>query len=276
MHPRIGEFWRTALGALASLIVPAPCRICGQQLETISRIPVCQLCLGALRPLPAPLCQQCGRPFPSAWAAMTTRPLCQLCRRGVYSFDQARSYGAYDDAMVRAIVLLKYHAVEPLGGWFARRLAERMETWFAGSNVQLVVPVPLHPSRLRERGYNQAELIARPLAKRLGLPMRPYLLVRTKPRPNKLKLTRRERWLTVRGAYATRQGSRVDKARILLVDDVFTTGATLDACAQALRKAGAERIVAVTAARVVAFWVSLGQGDAAGTGPNLSGVQQTM
>jgi ComF family protein len=117
--------------------------------------------------------------------------------------------------------------------------------------ADVVVPVPAHAARLRERGYNHAELIARPLARRLDLPFRSYLLVRTQPRPDKLRLTVRERWRTVRGAYATREGARVDKLRVLLVDDVFTTGATLDACSRALRGAGASEVVALTVARAV-------------------------
>jgi ComF family protein len=118
-----------------------------------------------------------------------------------------------------------------------------------------VVPVPLHPLRQRERGYNQAELIARPLARRLKLPLRPVLLMRTKPRPEKLKLTRKERWQTVRGAYAMRSAAKIDKLRVLLVDDVFTTGATLDACARVLRDAGASRVAALTVARVAPGWM---------------------
>ena len=157
--------------------------------------------------------------------------------------------------MVQAITLLKYHAVTPLGGWVAARLAElaaRQPEEFA---ADVVVPVPLHISRLRERGYNQAELIARPLAKRLHLPFRSYLLVRTRPRPDKLKLSSKERWSTVRGAYALREGNRVDNLRVLLVDDVFTSGATLDACARALRDAGAASVLGLTVARVVPQWV---------------------
>ncbi len=244
-----------ALDALASVIFPAPCRICEATLTTASRIPVCSTCLNSLKPLTGVACQKCGRPFVSAVATAGPRPLCHLCRRDVYNFDLARSFAAYTDAMVRAIVLLKYHEVTPLGAWFAARLAElvaRDEEAFA---ADVVVPVPLHVSRLRERGYNQAELIARPLAKRLGLPLRSYLLVRTRPRPEKLKLTRQERWRTVRGAYAMRTEAKIDKLRVLLVDDVFTTGATLDSCARVLRKAGASRIVALTVARVAPEWL---------------------
>jgi competence protein ComFC len=243
------------MDALASVVFPAPCRLCEATLTTASRIPVCQPCLESLRPFPGPACQNCGRPMVSPLAAAAAVPLCRNCRLGVYAFDLARSYGAYDEPMRQAIILLKYHAVTPLGGWFAARLAELIEREPAVGAVDVVVPVPLHPVRQRERGYNQAELIARPLAKRLKLPLGPYLLVRTRPRPDKLKLTRQERWRTVRGAYVIREGTQVDRSRILLVDDVFTTGATLDSCARALRAAGAARVVALTVARVIPDWV---------------------
>lgn len=243
---------REALDALAALVFPAPCRACEGPLLVASRIPICGRCLASLRPLDGPACSRCGRPFPSALAAGVERPLCYLCRRGGYAFDLARSYGAYHETMVRAIALLKYHAVTPLGGWFAERLAEVVARQPEAFACDVVVPVPLHPSRLRERGFNQAELIARPLARRLGIPLRALLLVRTRPRPDKLRLSRKERWRVVRGAYAIREGSQVDKERVLLIDDVFTTGATLDACARALRHGGAARVAGLTVARVVA------------------------
>lgn len=151
--------------------------------------------------------------------------------------------------MVRAIILLKYEAIEPLGRWFAQRLAEVVRREPEALAGDVVVPVPLHRARQRERGYNQADLIARPLARRLGLPYRSVLLVRTKPRPEKLHLSLHERWSSVRGAFAARPGSQVDNLRVLLVDDVITTGATLDACARALQKAGAVAVYALTVAR---------------------------
>ncbi|MBI1739143.1 MAG: ComF family protein [Acidobacteria bacterium] len=251
----LGPVFREALDALASLVFPAPCRICEGTLTTASRIPICSACLDSLQPLAGPACHKCGRPFVSAVAVAAPQPLCHLCRRDVYNFDLARSFAAYNDAMVRAIVLLKYHEVTPLGAWFAARLAEMVARDPEALAADVVVPVPLHVSRLRERGYNQAELIAQPLAKRLGLPLRSYLLVRTRPRPEKLKLTRQERWRTVRGAYAMRTDAKIDKLRVLLVDDVLTTGATVDSCAQALRRAGASRVVALTVARVAPGWL---------------------
>jgi len=169
----------------------------------------------------------------------------------VYAFDLARSFGAYSPRMSRAILLLKYGNVAPLGLWFARRLADliaREPTAFA---ADVVIPVPLDRARLHERGYNQAELIAKPLARLLRIPFCSYLLVRTRPRPNQLRLTRRERWETVRGAYATHKTAQVDNLRVLLLDDVFTTGATLDACSRALKGAGAARVVGLTVARAL-------------------------
>jgi predicted amidophosphoribosyltransferase len=146
--------------------------------------------------------------------------------------------------MAAAIILLKYQEILSLARWFAKRLLETAEQNREICTADVVVPVPAHAVRLKE-------LIARPFTRSFGLPCRSYLLVRTKPRPEKLRLTVRERWRTVRGAYAIRQGARVDKLRVLLVDDVSATGATLDACSRALRRAGASNVIALTVARAV-------------------------
>jgi ComF family protein len=239
--------------ALASLVFPAPCRICARMLDTGTRIPFCRACVAGLtQTLPEPLCTRCGRPIVStAVTGGVSAPQCHLCRLGAYDFDFVRSFGAYSPSMARAILLLKYGEITPLGAWFATQLAKLAQQSVEAFAADAVVPIPLHPSRLRERGYNQAELIARPLARVLRIPFRSYLLVRTRPRPDKVKLTRRERWETVRGAYAMHQRAKVDKLRVLLVDDVFTTGATLDACSRALRGAGAVRVAGITVARAL-------------------------
>lgn len=242
---------RDTLDALASVLFPAPCRICGRVLTTASPLPVCHECLAALAPFRGPCCAVCGRPFVSQAATDASVPLCFACRRGTYAFNVARSYGEYNDEMSRAVGLLKYERLTRLGGWFAARLEEKIQTEPEIFAADVAVPVPLHPARQRERGYNQAELIARPLARKLKLPLGAYLLVRTRPRPPRLLLSRRERWQTVRGAYEIRKGTRVDNLRVLLIDDVFTTGATLDACARALKSAGAKSVAGLTVARVI-------------------------
>ena len=246
---KLASWLADAGGALASLVLPAPCRLCERVLLTASRVPICPDCLASFVPLPSPICSCCGRPIVSERAVEASQTLCRLCRLGIYAFARARSYAVYEDAMIRAVVRLKYEPIKPLAVWFADRLAEIARREPELLLADLVVPVPLHGDRLRERGYNQAELIARPLARRLKLAYGPGVLVRTKSRPATLRLSLHQRWSTVRGAFATRPGSLVDNLRVLLVDDVMTTGATLDACARALRKAGATGVFALTVAR---------------------------
>jgi competence protein ComFC len=196
------------------------------------------------------VCERCGQPL-AAWSLGVAREeqglACPERQNREYRFDRAGSYGLSKAGLVRAIVLLKFERIEPLGRWFAGRLAEvaRRE----GLAVDIVVPIPLHRQRERERGYNQADLIARPLARKRGLPYRAALLLCTKPRPDKHILSLEDRWDSVGGAFATRPGSKVDNLRVLLIDDVMTTGATLDACAKALRGAGAKSVIGLTVAR---------------------------
>ncbi len=186
------------------------------------------------------------------------RRLCRLCRDGCYAFDRARSSGVYNDALHHAILLLQYEEVTRLGDWFAARLAEIVAREGEAFHKKVIVSVRLHPDRQRERGYNQAALIARPLARRLHQKQGAHLLMRTKPRPARLVLSRKEHWESVRGAYATRKGLRVDKLRVLLLDDVLTTGATLNSCARALQQAGAAAVIRLTVARVVPGWSPAG------------------
>jgi len=181
-------------------------------------------------------------------AAAFVCPLCKDPNR-TYAFDRMRSWSFYEGAVVRAILLLKFESIEPLGGLFARLLAEMTADSGADFEADVVVPVPLHRQREREHGYNQAALIAKPLAKQLGLPCKSVLLTRIRPRPDKHILTLEERWDSVRGAFATRPGSQVDNLRVLLVDDVMTTGATLDSCARTLRDVGAKSVTGLTVAR---------------------------
>ncbi len=245
---------REAAGGLVALCFPDDCRVCARPLEEPSRVPICSACLSSFRVIAAPFCGTCGRPMVAGAHLGAAGPVCALCRRGVYSFQLARSYAAYDDALLRAITLLKHEAIRPLAAWMGQRLAELARGEPAVADADVVVPVPLHPERQRERGFNQAELLARVVASRLSLPIEVRALERRKPRPSKLRLSRHERWEAARGAYAVVTGTQFDNRRVLLVDDVFTTGATLDACARALQAAGAEHVTALTVARVVDAW----------------------
>jgi competence protein ComFC len=240
-----------ASDALISVIFPAGCRICDKLLIEARRVPICQECLSAFQRIPELSCEICGLPLPAFTRQEREPMLCPACRNKTYAFDRARSFAVYDGPLVQAILLLKFEQIEPLGAWFAKRLAELVSNEGTALAADVVVPVPLHRDRERERGYNQAALISRPLAKQLRLPHKAVLLMRTRARPDKRILSLEERWDSVRGAFATRPGSQVDNLRVLLVDDVLTTGATLDACARALREAGAKSVVGLTVARAV-------------------------
>ena len=249
---RHGWGWLAEISdALVSVVFPSGCRICERVLTTASRVPLCEECLYSFERVPIIICEVCGRPLPGLARKEGEPLLCPACQEKTYTFDRARSFAVYADTVVRAILLLKFERIEPLGAWFSERLAEIVNGDSGRLSADVVVPVPLHREREKERGYNQAALISKPLAKRLKLPHKAVLLVRTRARPDKQVLSLEERWESVRGAFATRPGSQVDNLRVLLIDDVLTTGATLDACARALREAGAKSVIGLTVARAV-------------------------
>jgi ComF family protein len=240
---------KTVSGALGSIAFPAGCRICEQLLTHAVRIPICDVCLSSFATIGTGSCDLCGLPAtfdPEFPRAASYRRDCQERR---FAFQLARSYGLYEGPLVRAILLLKYERIEPLGAWFAERLSAMVTKAAQRMAADLIVPVPLHRQRGRERGFNQVDVFGRPLARLLGLPYRPALLMRSRPRPEKHLLRHDERWEAVRGAFAIRDRGRVDNLRILLLDDVMTTGAALDACARALCEAGAKSVMGLMIAR---------------------------
>ena len=244
--------WLDSLaGAVASVLFPSGCRICEALLTRADRLPVCDTCLKSFRELPAEICERCGQPWAEGGDVDGDESVCRECRERGFGFDAARSFGIYDGALARAIVLMKYERIEPLGAWFAKRLIEAGRKLPPELAADLIVPVPLHRTRQKERGFNQVDLFGRPLARKLGLPYRPVLLKRERARPEKHLLHFEERWEAVRGAFVIREGGQVDNLRILLLDDVMTSGATLDACSRALREAGAKSVAGLTIARAV-------------------------
>lgn len=240
---------RTPGDALVSVFFPAGCRICDRLLTGASRVPICQECLNSFEAVPERKCEICGQPLPALTVTEDEGLVCRACQEKTYAFERARSYGMYDGELVRAILLLKFERIEPLGRWFAERLTAVARCEGRTLAADVVVPVRLHRDRERERGYNQTRLLSQPLAGRLGLPQKAVLLMRTRPRPDKQVLSFEERWESVRGAFATRPGTQVDNKRFYLVDDVMTTGATLDACARALQESGAKSVIGLTVAR---------------------------
>ena len=232
--------------ALFSLLYPDDCRICAAPLIRFTRAPVCDQCIQAVEPLAATgQCTRCGLPFANE-APLHGANLCGLCRRGATDFDWARGYGAYEGVLRRLIQLLKYDGMEPLARPLGARLAQVLSQ---AEPVDLIIPVPLDRRRERSRGFNQSELIARELSRITGVPIDRRTLRRERPTETQTGLTHSQRRLNVQGAFRVRHPERVAGKRVALVDDVITTGATVDACARTLKRAGAARVIVLALAR---------------------------
>jgi ComF family protein len=179
--------------------------------------------------------------------------LCGQCRLGEPEFDMARSYGLYTGNLRKAILQLKFHRREHLAIRLGALLARPFEA-LSASDSAIVAPVPLHPSRRRQRGFNQAELLARGLVRRLrrerrGLQFAASLLRRIRPTLPQVGLSLSARRENVSGVFSVARPELVRNRPVVLVDDVMTTGATLSACAAALKRAGASPVLALSLAR---------------------------
>jgi ComF family protein len=201
---------------------------------------LCGRCRSRIRRLEEPLCRRCGAEIESA------RSDCG-CRARLKSLSRLRSAAAYEGPLEVALQRFKYHGWRRLAGPLALLVAERLVV--EGVSAAWAVAVPLHSSRQRQRGFNQSELLARELRRRLSLTKPPGELVRTRATPPQVGHDRRWRLDNVKGAFEWR-GSPLGTASILLIDDVATTGATLEACAAALRTAGSGPVMGVSVARV--------------------------
>lgn len=235
---------------LLNFIYPPRCAICrnGMPIDTARR--VCPSCLSAIAPLAGRLCAVCGMPL---GAGADER--CPQCRFAPPAFDSARSVTRYRDSAEGSNTLgallrrHKYGLDQSLG----RALAEYLDAAPAltADEYDMVIPVPLHRARLRWRGFNQAALLGSALAKRIGCPLDVATLARVRPTPPQTARGHSERARNVRNAFKVRRPLRVAGRRVLLVDDVMTTGATANECARMLRAAGARRIDVLTLARVL-------------------------
>jgi ComF family protein len=197
--------------------------------------------MGGMKPLSEPWCEHCGLP-------QATPGFCVECQDRPPSYDVLRSWSVFDGPLKNVIHSLKYRGNISLGDVLAIPLVEliRGQQWAS----DLLIPVPLSRKRLAERGYNQVAVVARPLSKELDLAYSPQALTRVRETRTQVGLLAAERRENVTGAFRS-DPNIVERKTILLLDDVATTGSTLSAAAEALRKAGAARIYAVTLARAI-------------------------
>ena len=218
--------------------------------DEISRIPVCRACLEEPRPLSAEFfCASCRTPFQNAFP-LDAEGRCALCRHGLRGFDAAYCFGSYESVLRELIHLYKYSGIRtlarPLGDLLAAALPH-------DERFDVITPVPLHWRREWQRGFNQSELLARRLASRCGIPLR-RTLRRAKPTLTQAGLSNAARRSNVTAAFRCRRDVQrsgwLAGRRLLLVDDVMTTGSTAAACAEALKRGGAARVALATVARV--------------------------
>ena len=259
----VARVLRSPMDALGCALLPAFCTLCGSPLPQLSSVPICNACWTEFPVQSGPSCACCGDTL--AAPALSSGPpvgtssaaLCRPCRLAPPPFVRAVAYGLYQDRMKQAIHALKYDRLHPAARRLGRMLAEAIAQLAAEAPAEmLVVPVPLHRSKNAQRGFNQARSLA---AHALGflrkthpewrLTLAPSTLMRLRATESQAGLTFRQRRLNVRGAFTVSDPSAVAGKHILVIDDIFTTGATARAAAQALARAGAASVWVATRAR---------------------------
>lgn len=231
--------------ALLDFLYPRVCAGCASTPDTTHRH-LCWDCLAELEYVGPPYCSLCGDPVEGR---IDDAFVCYTCAEGPIHFDMARSAARYRGVLQDVMQQFKYGRCL----WLASDLGAVLESCFhahydAGA-VDSVICVPLFHARQRQRGYNQSLLLAIEVARRIGRPLLRRALARVRPTPTQTHLTAPQRATNVRGAFKVRRPKRFEDARLLLVDDVMTTGATVNECARVLKRAGAKRVSVLTVAR---------------------------
>jgi ComF family protein len=236
------------LTGIADLVFPPRCVTCDDLLERHGSLPFCPSCLDGIRFIRSPLCPRCGVPFPFTEGE---DHLCGDCLTAEKTYTVARSVGRYEETLLTAIHRFKYRGRTGIGEILGGIMADFAGGIWDMKVFERIVPVPLHRRRLRERGFNQSIILARELSKRFDIPLDFTSLRREVFTPPQVGLGRKARSANVHSAFAIRHPERIAGRRILLVDDVYTTGSTLAECARVLIRAQAEAVAVLTLARAV-------------------------
>ncbi len=236
------------LNAGLAFFYPEICQLCGNQRARPSDGYICGTCRGKVHWIERPFCERCGRPVEGAISAAFE---CGTCLDDPPNFTWARAAATTDGPVLEAIHKYKYHHGLWAEPFLAGLLLERSVEELKGDSWDWFVPVPLYPTRQRAREFNQAERLARRLAAATGVPVNTHLIQRLRDTQTQTRLSREERRENVLHAFGLRKRVRLNGERILLIDDVFTTGATTDACARVLRRGGAGDVCVWTVARGV-------------------------
>ena len=239
----LGARLKSSASTALDFILPARCPNCSAKITAHGFL--CPSCWGDLQPLAAPFCGRCALPFEFA---AEDGDECGACLLAPPDFDWARAAVSYEDLGRTLVLRLKHGAASSV----VPAMAQMMVGALTGKTADVIVPVPLHRSRLMARRFNQSQLIAHALAGRLSMSVDCFSLIKKKPTESQGGLNRKARFLNVAASFAVKGGRapHVAGKDILLVDDVLTTGATASVCARVLKKAGAKSVGVITFARV--------------------------
>ncbi len=232
--------------ALSDLLFPPRCAFCDDAFKEISRCSLCEQCSGSLRHIEPPFCERCGVPV-----ACLTEPSAQYCGRCLSDpppYIRARYGMRYEGALRDALLRFKFAGYLSVGRALAELLTETFEKHFKRTDLDLIVPIPIHDRRLAARGFNQALILAEGVASATGLPVDRFSFRKTKDTTPQVGLTRRERVANLKRSFGVSKPHWVHDRRILLVDDVATTGSTIEEAARTLLKAGAATVEALVLA----------------------------
>lgn len=246
----ISLFVRELCSSIVDIIYPPLCPGCSEVLEDPDSL-ICSECHHALHLYPPPYCERCGTP----WIGIDPGRLkkgCQKCPPEPIGFDVARSVANYGDERVKNLVhALKYSYLTSLAEPLARILCVGFDYYFKDERLDAIVPVPLHPRKLREREFNQAGLLSQEIAKSRNLPVREDLIRRIRPTPPQAKMSPKLRAQNVAGAFQCPAEANVKGLRLLVIDDVYTTGCTVSEVSRTLMKNGAKFAAVLTLARAL-------------------------
>lgn len=225
------------------LLYPRKCSICGEIID--SDLGICEECLDELDFCIKNTCIVCGKPRGKK-EVFDDQGKCADCRKTHHIFIKNRSLFVYEDRMKQLVHELKYKNRKNRGSFFGALMAKEYGNWMKAVGIQGIVPIPLHPKRQKQRGYNQATLMAKELSKRTGIPVLEDLLLREKETIPQKELTDEQRKNNMKNAFHIKKNA-VQLNCIMLLDDIYTTGATMDAAAKACKSSGIKNIYCITA-----------------------------
>jgi ComF family protein len=239
---------KEVLRDLADVLFPPRCHSCRTVAEKLTNDLFCAACEEKIRYIRTPLCPACGAPYDDSEGS---DHLCGDCLTAPKPFTVARSVAAFDGILLEAIHAFKYHHKTGMGTGLGRMMTCDSYTGMDMQGYTMIMPVPLHIRRLRERGFNQSLLLAKILSARYAIPLDFITLRRERDTPPQTMMGRKERQTNIKGAFGVADKERVRKQHVLLIDDVYTTGSTLAECTRVLLNNGAAQVGVLTLARAV-------------------------